>query len=398
MAGVADLMACAASMSSMLGRPSGPCGTVRHPDVGEHRRRAQPFDGIEQLRSGPDGGRHDNVAGILQQPPRALPHQVAVVGHDDPQRLRHLPALGRLSRRVRIPRTPPDGFLVPGDRDVHANRRAEFGTAVIVSEPPTVSRRSDRLVSPSPRGWSRSKPHPSSRITSPSLPCCLAQRHLDLAGPGMLDHVRQCLGQHVPGGHLDVLGESHAAQPWVGADRHRQCQPAGLSLDCLQQPAVGQHRRMDRVGDLPDVVQRSGQIALHVGQPAAAAGSPRSSCWRTSAALADSATICCWTPSCRTRWNPQAIGVLARHHAIAGRRQFGRLVPDLLDALGEFRVKVKVVHAHRGLGGEIRQQPAVLGQQRAVGTRAALDAAQGGAVIFDRHRRGPVSPAGACRP
>ena len=42
----------------------------------------------------------------------------------------------------------------------------------MVSEPPTVSSRSDRPVSPSPRGWSRSKPHPSSRITSLSLPSC----------------------------------------------------------------------------------------------------------------------------------------------------------------------------------------------------------------------------------
>jgi hypothetical protein len=51
--------------------------------------------------------------------------------------------------------------------------------------------------------------------------------------------------------------------------------------------------------------------------------------------------------------NPAALGVLSSHHAIAGRRKFGRLVPDLLDAPGEFRGEVEVVHAHRGLGGEI---------------------------------------------
>jgi len=46
--------------------------------------------------------------------------------------------------------------------------------------------------------------------------------------------------------------------------------------------------------------------------------------------------------------NSPPLGVLARHHAIAGRRQFGRLAPDLLDAPGQFRVEMKVVHAHRG--------------------------------------------------
>ena len=35
--------------------------------------------------------------------------------------------------------------------------------------------------------------------------------------------------------------------------------------------------------------------------------------------------------------DPPALGVLARHHAIAGRRQLGRLVPDLLDVPGQFR-------------------------------------------------------------
>jgi hypothetical protein len=135
----------------------------------------------------------------------------------------------------------------------------------------------------------------------PEAAVLLAQRHLDLAGPGVLDHVRQRLGQHVPGGHLDLLAESHAAQPGVGADRHRQCHPAGLSLDGLEQPAVGQHRRMDRVGDLPDLLQRGGQIALHVGQPVGCGRVTPQQLLAHQPGPADSATISCWTPSCRFR-------------------------------------------------------------------------------------------------
>ena len=89
--------------------------------------------------------------------------------------------------------------------------------------------------------------------------------------------------------------------------------------------------------------------------------------------------------------DPPAFGVLARHHAIAGRRQLGRLDPDLLDTPGQFRGQVQVMHADRGLGREIRQQPAVLGQQRAVRTRPALDAPQDGALVLDRHGRGRLA-------
>jgi hypothetical protein len=55
------------------------------------RRGSQPLDGVEQFRCRPDGGLDEDVAGVLEQPPHALPYQVVVVGRDDPQRLRHRP-------------------------------------------------------------------------------------------------------------------------------------------------------------------------------------------------------------------------------------------------------------------------------------------------------------------
>ena len=140
---------------------------------------------------------------------------------------------------------------------------------------------------------------------------------------------------------------------------------------------------MDRVGDLPDVLQRGGQIPLHIGQPVGRGRVAPQQLLAHQPGLRAERHDLLLDPVVQDRLDPAALGVLARHHAVPGRRQFGRLVPDLLDALGQLRGQVEVVHAHRGLGGEIRQQPAVLGQQRAVGTRAALDAAQDGAAIFD---------------
>ncbi len=118
---------------------------------------------------------------------------------------------------------------------------------------------------------------------------------------------------------------------------------------------------MDRVGDLPDLLQRGGQIALHIGQPIdrrrvtpqeLLADQPDPGRQRHDLLL---------DPVMQDPLNPPALGVLARHHPIAGGRQFGRLVPDLLDPPRELRRQMEVVHAYRRLGGEVRQQPAVLG-------------------------------------
>ncbi|HEY3649497.1 MAG TPA: hypothetical protein VGL33_16115, partial [Streptosporangiaceae bacterium] len=49
------------------------------------------------------------------------------------------------------------------------------------------------------------------------------------------------------------------------------------------------------------------------------------------------------------------------------------------------------MYADGGLGGEVGQQPAVLGEQRAVGARSALDPSEGGAAVLDGHDRGGLA-------
>ncbi|GIE94186.1 hypothetical protein Ari01nite_16510 [Paractinoplanes rishiriensis] len=44
------------------------------------------------------------------------------------------------------------------------------------------------------------------------LPVRPPQQDLNLVGLSVLDHVGECLGQHIPGGRLDVLWVTHAAQ------------------------------------------------------------------------------------------------------------------------------------------------------------------------------------------
>ena len=282
-------------------------------------------------------------------------------------------------------------------RDVHAYRRTEPGTAVDGQRATERVQAVRQAGQPQPAGPVKIETAPvvADRQAEPAV--LLAQRHLDLGGPGVLDHVRQGLGQHVPGGHLDLLAEAHAAQPWVGPDHHRQGQPAGLRLDGLEQPAVGQHRRMDRVGDLPDVVQRGGQIALHVGQPVGGGRVAAQQLLPDQPGPGRQRHDLLLNPVVQNPLNPPAFSILARDDPVAGGRQFGRLVPDLLDAPGQCRGEVEIMHAHRGLGGEVGQQPAILGEQRTVGTRAALDASQDGAADT-RWARPRTARRPACRP
>ena len=94
---------------------------------------------------------------------------------------------------------------------------------------------------------------------------------------------------------------------------------------------------MDRVGDLPDVLQRGGQIALHLGQPVGRGRVSPQQLLAHQPGLGRQRHDLLLDPVVQDPLDPAALGVLARHHAVAGRRQFGRLVPDLLDAPGEFR-------------------------------------------------------------
>ena len=110
---------------------------------------------------------------------------------------------------------------------------------------------------------------------------------------------------------------------------------------------------MDRVGDLPDVVQRGGQIALHLGQaPGRGRVSPQQLLAHQPGPGRQGHDLLL-DPVRQDPLDPPALGVLARHHPVAGRRQLGRLVPDLLDPPGQLRGQVQVVHADRGLGREV---------------------------------------------
>ena len=196
------------------------------------------------------------------------------------------------------------------------------------------------------------------------------QRDLDLAGRGVLDHVGQRLGQHVPGGRLDRLGEPDPPQARVSADRHRHRQPAGLGLDGLEQAAVGQHRAGGSRRRSPGRPARSwpGRAASRRGLGRGRRVAPQQllahqpGLRRQRHDLLLDAVV-------QDRLDPAPLGVLARHDPVLGTAQLGG--------------QVQVVHADRGLGGEVGQQPAVLGQQRAVGARAALDPPEDGAPVLD---------------
>ena len=79
------------------------------------------------------------------------------------------------------------------------------------------------------------------------------QLHGRRARVRVLDDVGQRLADHVVGRGLDVGREPPLAQLRIGPRRHRHRHPVGPRLDRLHQPAVGEHRRVDAVRQLPQV-------------------------------------------------------------------------------------------------------------------------------------------------
>jgi len=65
---------------------------------------------------------------------------------------------------------------------------------------------------------------------------------------------------------LDVRGIADPAQRRVGLDDDLQRQPGGLGLDRLQQPLVGQHRRVDRVGEVAQLADQVAHVPLEFGE------------------------------------------------------------------------------------------------------------------------------------
>ena len=98
------------------------------------------------------------------------------------------------------------------------------------------------------------------------MPVRLRQRDEHPPGPGVLDRVGQRLRDDQPGDGLDVLGVADAAQHRVGFDHDLNGQPGGLGLDRLQQALVGQHRRVDRVGEVAQLAKQVAQVPLELGE------------------------------------------------------------------------------------------------------------------------------------
>ena len=192
---------------------------------------------------------------------------------------------------------------------------------------------------------------------------------------GVLDRVGHRLGDDVPGGGLDLLGVADTAQRRVGLDHDLQRQPGGLGLDRLQQPLVGQDRRMDRVGELAQPGEQVAQVPLELGERARRRAGRRGAAARGPARGSRSAPRGpAAAPSCRSRWMrwrsaSWACTSLAREavSSAACRRMTSRR--SLSSA-----VSCRLLAAVAAWAARLRQQAAVLVQQRAVAAGAALDA------------------------
>ena len=75
-----------------------------------------------------------------------------------------------------------------------------------------------------------------------------------------------------------MRGIADAAQRRVGLDHDLERQPGGLRLDRLEQPLVGEDRRMDRVRELAQGGEQVAEVPLELGQrlvgPRVAAAQP----------------------------------------------------------------------------------------------------------------------------
>ena len=144
-----------------------------------------------------------------------------------------------ISTRMRVP--PPGGL-----------------TSSIV--PPLASARSRRPSRPEP-GRSAAPPTPSSAISSLRAPRPARGPHLDQRGARVLLRVRDRLGDDVVG---DRLGARRRAARRELDQLDRDARAQGEALDRLGQAEVDQHRGMDPVGELAQLVDRELELALRL--------------------------------------------------------------------------------------------------------------------------------------
>ena len=94
-------------------------------------------------------------------------------------------------------------------------------------------------------------------------PAVVPERHPGLPGLRVLRHVLQRLQHAEIHGGLDVLGVSAQARRFH-RDRNRRL--PRLRLECGRQPQVGEQRRVDPPGEIPEIAERARYIVLQLAE------------------------------------------------------------------------------------------------------------------------------------
>ena len=247
----------------------------RHPDVGEHHVRPQRGDQLQQLLRVPGGADHVQ-AGVGQHPAQSLAQQHGVLGDDHPQRCRRRGVTGTGS-------PPPAGSRRPAgfDRRVAAHRRrpGRPGRAAPIPPPGRAPRRP--VV-----GDLHSDPSGSCRIAT----CAVAPTRAWPRWPAPRRPRSRRWPRSGPG-----AARRAPHRPWS----HRR--PLHQGLDGSGQPGLGQDRRVDAAGQLPQLGQglRASFLAARAAPPGS--GSAPAARLRAMPSARLKVTSRCCAPSCRSR-------------------------------------------------------------------------------------------------
>ena len=82
----------------------------------------------------------------------------------------------------------------------------------------------------------------------------------------VLGHVGQRLAGYEVGRTLHIIGEPLGTQPIVGKDLHRDGVPRNPGLQRCDEPVVAEHRRVDAVGEFPEVPKHLAGLILQIGE------------------------------------------------------------------------------------------------------------------------------------
>ena len=87
-----------------------------------------------------------------------------------------------------------------------------------------------------------------------------AQSHLHSSSPRVLDRIGKTFTGDEVGRSLDVVRETATQKTVISRDFHRNRQPVGPRVDCLDQATVGEDARMNPLRELAHVVEQAGGI------------------------------------------------------------------------------------------------------------------------------------------